>query len=1805
MKRTGKKVLAWALTLSMSCSLCAPVAMAEPMIISPAPLISTYSPYSDIQGHWAEKAITRWSKYNVVSGFGSEFKPDGVLTRAQMATILSNLLGLTKESEKNPFKDVASDAWYKTYILRCYEAGVMSGDGVNANPESLVTRQEAVTMLCKALGIVPIQEADLSAFADGDKTAPWAVPYMAAMVKAGYVGGVGDGKLAPGGEMTRAASMTVLNNAIVQYINTPGEYTLTDQKGIILVVSGDVTLSGETKANILVTSAADGKSVTFDKATVAGTITVQADNATITNKFSNITTPQILGVGSKVKLVRPENSGSSDSSSGSSNNKYEDDAPEGNEPGNDVPEGNEPGNDAPEGNEPGNDTPEGDEPEENALTITEDGKNITSGTYDTVTITDTVGDGEVVLSNIIINGDLIIRGGGSDSIKLDNCTIHGKVVMDKPKEKGEPPRLELTNTPVPKVETKHPAIVEATDMHSSIAEMDAKAPVTVQGEKTQIEAMTAQANVEVKGGKVNKITVSEHAKTPVHVSVAEDAKLGELEVNAPASIDAKGSVNEVTAKADVEVKGGRVDRVTVPKDSKPVHVKVDEKAAVSDVNINTSDVTIENNGVVETLSTELETAPEVEKKGNKKDEIPEDVVKHNWGGKWVYLDDTYHQKVCSDGQHTRQELHNWTKGKVIKQPTATEDGLMEYKCGPCDSKKEEIIPAKMSAEDKLLSRAKAAGLLKYFDKVEMDGVNRLELARLITAYMGWDVSKDIQPDAIDCGRLTRQDQTIIALVRENEFLKNYENDEFKPENTVTRAEMAITLCKLIYGVGFNPTQFDHEDYFADLPVWAARFINLCASMKLFAPEANSGKFRPNDNVSMTSALHWLLNAKGWTAENPDAIQYPVSNVCFTEAWNWIRWNRPNLSDELRFQMNLTQDGGKTWINAGTTRNQFGQQKRWNQAGEYNGVQIVTLKDDKPVGEYTDLGMSMKVRRVEVGGATVTYRPLADGEYFVMVNGIPDTIKVEYGTEYEKLSTELAHVVFWSSENPNRKIGTAGGFNDGGTMFFSTTEHPGLAEMLAKGDCAFSLEAYGGTEVSNGGKSISYTVAACGEGTATKLDYALPNIRFDEKTMSILWDAEKNISDDVAYHVTLSRDGGRTWYDRVNRGDNTDVFVGFFDEGQYDAVRITTWDRKNGNKLLDVYTDLNFNVNIERTVKENKAIISYTKVSDGSYMAHVEGAPANVQLVVTLSYTQAGKNSESKILCFTDENGKSSFRVPNSKVDAVKQGICSFEIEIVRECSVSDDGKSMTYLADIVGQEQKLQEQYLLVRDSDEEMTDWIAKVVLMDADTMKCDVNTVVQNAPADFSSAEGSEIIEWIDADGDGNRDYSNIDDKIFKYSEDDDGVYTLTYVNQVYDPDARYDIGTGKEFMEIGSTGVRVDENTSFVDVKNGKAYEGYKNVPNIENAKIAYALDSKKVAKVVFILSGELYDKDVTYFFVADTDRESLKHDGKKYFEYTDIYNADGKQITLTIAYDALGDQDGDGKDDELQAGHIYQIKKVVDEIYATKVVEHDCEDALCGDVVAAGNDTFRILDASKNNKYKFDTDDATKMVLVESKYKNGTFKGYDVSIGSIGDIFVGTDDNGMACFVHVVEHDSQTAELVYINIYKIGSAAPEETEGLYYYQGVYDISNDTGMYKIAYTMYSNATGEKTKIIDPAEYSDWNDAVHTMGAGFYQVENKTLIPVFTGTHGQVGNAYYVGGDTAVYDIHTNELRTKGSDIAKITDQAVFTDLCASGIDSYQRVVDAVKNGLKVQLTYVVDMKENWENNFIKRVFVTSYHW
>lgn len=227
--------------------------------------------YGDTAGHWAESSIERWSAYGIIQGSNGLFDPNGQLTCAQLATILAKLLKLPAAKDAG-FTDNTADAWYYDAINRCAAAGILNGNGDGTvTPEAPITRERAMVMLARALGIEPIRKPDLTKYTDAAQVSAYAQGYLAAMIKAGIVGGVGDNRLAPQDNINRASTVTILDRAISTYADQAGATVKADGKGLVLVVAENVKITGAPEGTKIVVAdgatglTVNGKSVSDDQ----------------------------------------------------------------------------------------------------------------------------------------------------------------------------------------------------------------------------------------------------------------------------------------------------------------------------------------------------------------------------------------------------------------------------------------------------------------------------------------------------------------------------------------------------------------------------------------------------------------------------------------------------------------------------------------------------------------------------------------------------------------------------------------------------------------------------------------------------------------------------------------------------------------------------------------------------------------------------------------------------------------------------------------------------------------------------------------------------------------------------------------------------------------------------------------------------------------------------------------------------------------------------------------------------------------------------------------------------------------------------------------------------------------------------------------------------------------------------------------------------------------------------------------------------------------------------------------------------
>ena len=92
--------------------------------------------------------------------------PNGQFTCAQLASILAKLLKLPA-AENAGFADNSARGWFFDAINRCAAAGILKGNGDGTvSPNAPIARERAMVILGRAMGIEPIENPDLTKYAD-------------------------------------------------------------------------------------------------------------------------------------------------------------------------------------------------------------------------------------------------------------------------------------------------------------------------------------------------------------------------------------------------------------------------------------------------------------------------------------------------------------------------------------------------------------------------------------------------------------------------------------------------------------------------------------------------------------------------------------------------------------------------------------------------------------------------------------------------------------------------------------------------------------------------------------------------------------------------------------------------------------------------------------------------------------------------------------------------------------------------------------------------------------------------------------------------------------------------------------------------------------------------------------------------------------------------------------------------------------------------------------------------------------------------------------------------------------------------------------------------------------------------------------------------------------------------------------------------------------------------------------------------------------------------------------------------------
>ena len=345
----------------------------------------------------------------------------------------------------------------------------------------------------------------------------------------------------------------------------------------------------------------------------------------------------------------------------------------------------------------------GDKDSSNVLTIDSEGT-YENGTYDSVIISSSVGNGSVLLKNIKILKELTIRGGGSHSVTLDGCTNEGTTTVDK--EGGEDVRINLVGTTLTSVEANSNVILESDSNSAFQSVVLNGADAAVQGESTKVDKMEMKgdSSLDVKDGTVGSVTVAADATATVQTSA--DGTVGTTDVTGSLTVQGTDT-NLDTVKMNngsaIDVQNGSVGNITIDSQAS-VTIGISDNGEVKEATVGDS-VKISTTGTTDMGTVDINMADGAQGSGVTINDVPQHIHKYeftmiDWstlsqdatGGYTVKA--TYTCSACEAGDAGHTEQRTLAVSSDRTEPTCTDDGRIHYYVpGTGDNGYNEILTA--------------------------------------------------------------------------------------------------------------------------------------------------------------------------------------------------------------------------------------------------------------------------------------------------------------------------------------------------------------------------------------------------------------------------------------------------------------------------------------------------------------------------------------------------------------------------------------------------------------------------------------------------------------------------------------------------------------------------------------------------------------------------------------------------------------------------------------------------------------------------------------------------------------------------------------------------------------------------------------------------------------------------------------------------------------------------------------------------------------------------------------------------------
>lgn len=256
----------------MKCKKTLALVLAGTMLLPSGAFAADLSRFNDFPNDWSSSALEKAVDHGLLNGSNGKIDGQGLLTRAQMAAIVSRAFGATKSASLKDYRDMLPDAWYYNDMGRAVQMKAFQGADGLLHPDDSITREEAFVVLARAFALTDGRSASLNDFSDNGAVSSWASGSLSALVENGYVNGA-NGRLNPKNNITRAEFAKIITDMAASYADSSSIANQTVDGNLIVRADG-ASLSGVTvNGDLIIADGAD--KVSLDGVKVTGRIVIR------------------------------------------------------------------------------------------------------------------------------------------------------------------------------------------------------------------------------------------------------------------------------------------------------------------------------------------------------------------------------------------------------------------------------------------------------------------------------------------------------------------------------------------------------------------------------------------------------------------------------------------------------------------------------------------------------------------------------------------------------------------------------------------------------------------------------------------------------------------------------------------------------------------------------------------------------------------------------------------------------------------------------------------------------------------------------------------------------------------------------------------------------------------------------------------------------------------------------------------------------------------------------------------------------------------------------------------------------------------------------------------------------------------------------------------------------------------------------------------------------------------------------------------------------------------------------------------